>query len=274
MERAGKRPDTAALQKEELAAALKNREFCVCYQPQVEMDTGNIVGAEALVRWKRPGSGLLLPGSFIPELEQNGLMPLLDVEVLRIVCADIREAGEAGVCLGPVSVNLSRLYAGRYEGHRTCALCLDDMGVRQQAESSALLFELTETAEGGEGEHAIREFAGQLRENGFQIAMDDYGMGRSTLKMLHQIPFDILKLDRYFVSCIGGERAEKILKSTISMAGELGLKVVAEGVETEEQAAFLLENGCRLAQGYYYSGPLDRDAYIRYRREGRTGAAS
>ena len=254
--------------REELAEALERGEFHVWYQPQVEMETGRIAGAEALVRWHSPVHGLLLPGQFIPALEDRGLMPLLDGEVLRIVCIDMQEAEKRGVCLGPVSVNLTRLHAGltvRAGGvEDACAA----MGLR----TDRLLFELTETADPEGSERQMRDFAGRLRAKGFRIAMDDYGMGTSTLKTLHQIAFDILKLDRYFVSRIGEEKAEKILSSTIAMANGLGMEVVAEGVERREQTAFLLEHGCRMAQGYYYAPPLTKERYIRYRAEGKRAA--
>lgn len=240
----------------EITDALGNREFCVWYQPQVDMQTGEIAGAEALVRWNRPGRGMILPGEFIPEMERHGLMPLLDQEVLRIVCEDMREAKRAGISFGPVSVNLSRLYAEHYR-----TVC----GEKREE----LRFEFTETDRSRDGDRELREFADMLREKGFRIAMDDYGMGSSTLKMLHQIPFDILKLDRYFVSRIGEEKGETILRSTIAMARELGMEIVAEGVERRAQVRFLLEHGCRLAQGYYYSEPLGKEAYLSFRKQGK-----
>ena len=240
-------------EKELLAAALDNREFCVWYQPQVDMETGKIVGAEALVRWQRPGKGLILPGRFIPALEENGLMPLLDCEVLRMVCEDIREAREGGIDPGWVSVNLSQFHAGHCSGEMV----------------DRLWFELTETASSPEGSGEMLDFARRLQEQGFQIAMDDYGTGNSTLKLLHQIPFDILKMDRYFVSRIGEKKSETILKSTINLAKSLGMKVVAEGVETREQMEFLLGHGCRLGQGYYFSRPLEKETYFACQKEGR-----
>lgn len=250
-------------EKELLAAALDNREFCVWYQPQVDMETGKIVGAEALVRWQRPGKGLILPGRFIPALEENGLMPLLDCEVLRIVCRDIREAREGEIDPGWVSVNLSQLHAGHYSGEMV------GRRAREAVARDRLRFELTETAPRPEGSGEMLDFARRLQEQGFQIAMDDYGTGNSTLKLLHQIPFDILKLDRYFVSRIGAKKSETILKSTISLAKSLGMKVVAEGVETREQMEFLLEHGCRLGQGYYFSRPLEKETYFACQKEGR-----
>ena len=250
-------------EKELLAAALDNREFCVWYQPQVDMDTGKIVGAEALVRWQRPGKGLILPGRFIPALEENGLLPLLDCEVLRIVCRDIREAREGGIDPGWVSVNLSQLHAGHYSGEMV------GRRAREAVARDRLRFELTETAPSPEGSGEMLDFARRLQEQGFQIAMDDYGTGNSTLKLLHQIPFDILKLDRYFVSRIGAKKSETILKSTINLAKNLGMKVVAEGVETREQMEFLLGHGCRLGQGYYFSRPLEKETYFACQKEGR-----
>ena len=237
-------------EKELLAAALDNREFCVWYQPQVDMETGKIVGAEALVRWQRPGKGLILPGRFIPALEENGLMPLLDCEVLRIVCRDIREAREGGIDPGWVSVNLSQFHAGHCSGEMV----------------DRLRFELTETAPSPEGSGEMLDFARRLQEQGFQIAMDDFGTGNSSLKVLQESHFDILKLDRYFVARIGDPKAEIILASTIAMAGDLGLEVVAEGVETEEQIRFLLGHQCHLAQGYYYSRPLTKEQYIKWQK--------
>ena len=233
--------------------AARNREYQVWYQPQVDMGTGEIFGAEALVRWRHPQKGLLLPGHFIPALEKNGLMQLLDREVLRIVRRDAGEAKKAGIPSGPISVNLSTFCAG----------------TKGLAGEEDLLFEITETAKEEEENREIWRFAKQLREEGFRIAMDDYGMGRSTLKMLCQVPFDILKLDRYFISRIGEEKGETILKSTIALAKDLGMEIVAEGLESREQIAFLLRHGCRLGQGYYYARPLEKDRYFQFRAEGK-----
>ena len=236
-----------------VSEAVRNREYQVWYQPQVDMGTGEIFGAEALVRWRHPQKGLLLPGNFIPALEKNGLMPLLDREVLRIVRRDAGEAKKAGIPAGPISVNLSTFCAG----------------TKGLAGEEDLLFEITETAKEEEENREIWRFAKQLREEGFRIAMDDYGMGRSTLKMLCQVPFDILKLDRYFISRIGEEKGETILKSTIALAKDLGMEIVAEGLESREQIAFLLRHGCRLGQGYYYARPLEKDRYFQFRAEGK-----
>lgn len=241
--------------------ALKNREFCVWYQPQIDMRNGFPRGAEALVRWKRADGGYEEPGRFVPALEQMGLMERLDEEVLRMVCRDIREGKRGGYSLGTVSVNLSRIHAKR----AGTADRLKEMVERYGVDRHDVSFEITETAEIAAADIVMTEFAGCLQDNGFRIAMDDYGMGGSTLRLLQENCFDILKLDRHFVSRIGDPRTDIILDSTIAMAGRLGLEVVAEGVETLEQSHFLLRHKCYLGQGYYYCRPLDRKRFVRWK---------
>lgn len=246
--------------EQEFQVAIKNREFHVWYQPQLDMRTGKHCGAEALIRWQREDGRWMQPAVFVPLLEHLGLMAVLDEEVLRNVCRDISQTRKQGIDLGPVSVNLSRLQAGRRGIAEKLKKIIDEYHVTRKE----LLFEITETADGGE--HGLPGFVEQLREHGFQIAMDDFGIGNSSLKVLQDIRFDILKLDRYFVKRIGDPKAEIILASTIAMAEDLGLEVVAEGVEKEEQIHFLLDHRCHLAQGYYYSRPLPREQYIRWQQ--------
>lgn len=241
--------------------ALKNREFHVWYQPQVDMRTGAPRGAEALVRWQRPDKGPVPPDEFIPFLEKAGLTALLDTEVMRIVCQDISEAKQRQIPFGPVSVNLSRLHAGRRETPEWFRKITEQYGVTRKD----LSFEITETATEENGGEGIIQLADDLQRDGYRVAMDDYGTGCSTLKLLQEIHFDILKLDRHFVSRIGDPRADIILASTITMAEGLGLEVVAEGVETAEQIRFLVEHQCYFGQGYYYSRPLPKEQYIRWR---------
>ena len=247
--------------------ALKEKRFQVWYQPQVDMRTERPKGAEALVRWQKEDGTFLAPDRFVPALEKLGLTALLDEEVMRIVCRDICEAREKGLPFGPVSVNLSRLHAGRPEITER----FQEITGRHGVGKSELSFEITETLaeeinRGDSGDDEMLRFVGELQGDGYRIAMDDYGMGSSTLKLLQEVRFDILKLDRYFVSRIGDPKADIILASTIGMAAALGMEVVAEGVETEEQIRFLLEHKCRFGQGYYYSRPLPKEQYIRWRR--------
>ncbi len=247
--------------EERFREALKNKDLHVWYQPQVDMRTGDPKGAEALVRWQKQDGGLILPGFFVPFLERLELTVLLDTEVMRIVCRDICEARERGIPFGPVSVNLSGQNAGRTEIQEQLCRITEQYGITQKE----LAFEITETV-AEDDEEKMQRFADDLREDGYRIAMDDYGMGNSTLKLLQEIHFDILKLDRHFVSRIGDPRADIILASTIGMAEKLKLEVVAEGVETEEQIRFLVEHQCHFGQGYYYSEPLPKDRYIRWRK--------
>ena len=246
--------------EQEFQVAIKNREFHVWYQPQLDMRTGKHCGAEALVRWQREDGRWMQPAVFVPLLEHLGLMAVLDEEVLRNVCRDISQTRKQGIDLGPVSVNLSRLQAGRRGIAEKLKKIIDEYHVTRKE----LLFEITETADGAED--GLPGLVEQLREKGFQIAMDDFGTGNSSLKVLQESHFDILKLDRYFVARIGDPKAEIILASTIAMAGDLGLEVVAEGVETEEQIRFLLGHQCHLAQGYYYSRPLTKEQYIKWQK--------
>lgn len=242
--------------------ALKGGKIQVWYQPQVDMRTGRPRGAEALARWKKEDGTYVMPSLFVPEFERAGLMTILDEKVLGIVCRDLRDARREEIPFAPVSINLSRLHAGRLE----IAERFKDITEQYGADQKELSFEITETAAKDIGDSDMAQLAGYLHGGGYRIAVDDYGMGCSTLKLLQEISFDILKIDRYFVSRIGDPKADVILASTIRMAKELGMDIVAEGVETEEQICFLLEHRCRYGQGYYYSEPLPKEQYIRWRQ--------
>ena len=240
--------------------ALQNGEFRVWYQPQVDLCTGELHGAEALVRWQRNGA-LLPPSQFLPDLERSGRIVELDELVLRTVCADVRRAEEQGVRMGVVSVNLSRMHLGRPDA----ASRIGRTARREGAKPEDIVFELTESVRGSDTPQPLME---DLRQMGFAISLDDYGTGFSTLKSLAGTEFDILKLDRFFVSRIGEPRADAIVRSTLLLAGSLGASVVAEGVETPEQARFLTESGCRTAQGFYFHRPMPLDEYLRHAAEG------
>lgn len=232
--------------------ALENQEFHVWYQPQVDLRSARICGAEALVRWQRADGTTVPPDGFIPDLERNGLILRLDQEVVEIVCRDLAEAKSRGIHPGPVSVNLSGLHQDR--GGIVEKVC--KTGREYGVDGRDLCFELTETAPCLYKGDCVSRLVRGLQEAGFQVSMDDYGTGCSTLMMLAETEFDILKLDRHFISRIGEPRTDIILESTILLARRLGMEVVAEGVESERQADFLREKGCFTAQGYYYFRPL------------------
>lgn len=244
--------------------ALRREEFLVWYQPKYDMRTGRICGAEALVRWQNRNGELIPPDRFIPVFESTGQIIELDTEVLRLVCRDLGKAGRRQIPVGNVSVNLSRLHVIRTGiAERICQIVRE---ARIPAER--LSFEITESATEEEGREELANLVHTLQEMGFRVQMDDYGTGSSTLRSLADIRFDVLKLDRSFVKLAGDPRMDVILTSTIHMAEDLGMEVVAEGVETRNQVEFLLANGCRVAQGYYFSRPLPREEYFRRVKEG------
>lgn len=244
--------------------ALRREEFLVWYQPKYDMRTGRICGAEALVRWQNQNGEMIPPDRFIPVFESTGQIVELDTEVLRLVCRDLGKAGRRQIPVGNVSVNLSRMHVLRTG--ITEEICRIVREARIPADR--LSFEITESAMEGEDGGELAKLVHTLQKLGFRVHMDDYGTGSSTLRSLADIRFDVLKLDRSFVKLAGDPRIDVILTSTIHMAEELGMEVVAEGVETRKQAEFLLANGCCVAQGYYFSRPLPREEYFRRVKEG------
>lgn len=241
----------------DLEAAMRNRELEVWYQPQVRLDNGALAGAEALVRWRRQGR-VLPPSAFVPALEADGRIVALDEAVLGLVCADLAKARQSGLSLGPVSVNLSRRQLGRTGAADRLAGMVRRYGVPPQN----LVFELTESALCCDDRSLLEALPGRLRTLGFATSLDDFGMGFSSLKLLADHSFDILKLDRYFVGRIGESRAEAILSAVMDLGRQLGAGVIAEGVETPEQAAFLRARGCPAAQGYLFYKPMPRAEFF------------
>lgn len=250
----------------DLEAAVRNRELEVWYQPQVRLDNGAPAGAEALVRW-RQGGALLPPAAFVPALEADGRIVALDEAVLELVCADLALARRTGLQTGPVSVNLSRRQLGRTGAADRLAGVVRRYGVPPQD----LVFELTESAFCCDDRALLEALPGRLQALGFATSLDDFGMGFSSLKLLADHPFDILKLDRYFVGRIGEPRAEAILSAVMELARRLGAGVIAEGVETPEQTAFLRAGGCPAAQGYLFYRPMPRADFFALAAEGGRG---
>lgn len=246
------------------AEAIKKSEFQVWYQPKFNMHTGRIIGAEALIRWRHQNGEMASPASFIPVFENTGQIVELDEEVLKIVCRDICEAREKRIDIGNVSMNLSKLHIAR----PGIAEKIWKMTQQCKIGSDKLSFEITESAVEGKGRRELVELVSRIQDMGFQVNMDDYGTGSSTLRSLADTHFDVLKLDRSFISLIGAPRTDIILTSTIHLAECLGMEIVAEGVETEEQVAFLLRNGCSVAQGYYFSKPLSKEEFFSRLKEG------
>jgi diguanylate cyclase (GGDEF)-like protein/PAS domain S-box-containing protein len=235
----------------QLRYALERQELLLHYQPKVNLKTGAIVGVEALIRWQHPLRGLLLPGQFLTIAEDTGMIIAIGQWVLREACRQTREWLDAGIPAVPVSVNISSLEfrSGQFLDHVELALketCLDPR---------YLELELTETVLMQHAE-STTYMLGRLKAIGVRLTVDDFGTGYSSLSYLTRFPIDSLKLDQSFVhNIITGSNDAIVISSVISMAKSLKQSVIAEGVETTEELAFLQAHGCDEGQGYYFSRP-------------------
>ena len=241
-----------------LRRALEGGELEVHFQPQLELASGRIVGAEALVRWRHPEQGLVPPGRFIPVAEDTGLILPIGEHVLEVACRSARQWQAAGHCLQRMAVNVSAVQVQRQD--------LPGLLERIVAETdfwpACLEVEVTEATFMRETERAT-EALGALRAMGVETAIDDFGTGFSSLGYLKQLPVDTLKIDKSFVGDVPGDANDAaIVRTIIAMGRSLGLQVVAEGVETEAQAEFLRSEGCALGQGFLYSRPVPADDFL------------
>jgi PAS domain S-box-containing protein/diguanylate cyclase (GGDEF)-like protein len=246
-----------------LRRALERGELVLHYQPQVDLCSGRITGAEALLRWCHPQRGLLSPGAFIGLAEETGLVLPIGDWVLKAACAQLKEWRDAGLPLVPVSVNLSAHQFGD-QIVATVARVLAEYGIEPQL----LELELTESASMADADKSCALLA-QLKAMGIRLAIDDFGTGYSNLNYLKRFTVDKLKLDQSFVADImdGGED-QAIPRAVIAMAHGLRLTVVAEGVESAGQLALLAEQGCDAMQGYYFSKPVPAEEFGRMLRDG------
>ncbi len=235
-----------------LPVAMKNREIQVFYQPQVRFDTRDIVGAEALCRWNHPKHGWIPPSEFIPVLEEAGLIYNLDSFIWERVCEDLKRWNDKGMhhC---VSVNLSRCDI------RDCKDITEhfcNLIKKYHLSLDQLRIEITETAYVEDSELLINTTK-KLKENGFKVEMDDFGSGYSSLNMLKEVPVERIKLDLKFLTDTGDKKKGRIIVShMIQMGRALEMELIAEGVETAEQAQFLHDLGCYEMQGYYFHKPM------------------
>jgi diguanylate cyclase (GGDEF)-like protein/PAS domain S-box-containing protein len=242
----------------QLRYALERHELLLQYQPKVNLKTGAIVGVEALLRWQHPERGLLLPGQFLTIAEDTGMIIAIGQWVLREACRQTREWLDAGLLVVPVAVNISSLEfrSEQFLDHVQAALkdtCLDPR---------YLELELTETVLMRHTE-STTYMLGRLKAIGVRLAVDDFGTGYSSLSYLTRFPIDSLKLDQSFVrNIITGSNDAIVISSVISMAKSLKQSVIAEGVETLEQVAFLQAHGCDEGQGYYFSRPAAAQQFV------------
>jgi len=241
-----------------MVSALEEKQFVLYYQPQFNHSTGKIIGAEALVRWMHPEKGMISPGVFIPIFEKNGFITKLDLYVFEQVCVFVRNCMDKGLPLVPVSSNFSRYDIFQPD----FVSSLEKIRQKYEVPTRLLRVEITESAIVGGSEHA-NEIVRQLHECGYIVEMDDFGSGYSSLNVLKDIELDLIKLDMMFlVEKSDSNRGGMILSSVVRMAKWLGLPVIAEGVETIEQADFLKSIGCEYIQGYFYSRPLPENQYV------------
>ncbi|MGL5832267.1 MAG: two-component system response regulator [Waterburya sp.] len=239
-----------------LRAALEHQDFVLYYQPIVSLETSKLVGFEALVRWQHPQKGLIAPGEFIAIAEDTGLIIPIGEWVLHRACQQLytwqSELPEADTL--HISVNLSSKQIKQFDFVDKLSQILADTGLQ----GSSLKLELTETMLMDQGEKTI-ELLTQIKQQQVQLSIDDFGTGYSSLSYLHRFPVDTLKIDRSFVSQITAEGNNcEIVKTIVTLAHSLGMKAIAEGVETSHQVTHLTNLGCEAAQGYYFAKPLNQ----------------
>lgn len=244
----------------ELQEGIAKEQFKVYYQPVIDTKTGKIASAEALIRWIHPDKGFISPALFIPALEENGHISELDFYVLKKVWQFINDRCENNKFVVPISVNLS--WMDFYDEIMMEKILKEMDRFRENGREHMARFEITETSYA-----AIREnrsgILESLRIKNAKILLDDFGSGFSSFGMLQDYDFDILKIDMSFIRKIGeNPKTKSIVHSIIGMAHEIGIKTVAEGVETEEQVSFLRQSGCDYIQGYYYSKPLPEEEFV------------
>jgi diguanylate cyclase (GGDEF)-like protein/PAS domain S-box-containing protein len=235
-----------------LRGALDRDEFVLHFQPKIQLESGRICGFEALLRWQPPGEALVSPADFIPLLEETGLITPVGEWVVAAACRQILAWRTAGLAPVPVAINLS----ARQLRHAGFSGLVATMLARYAIEPTLLQVEITESSLMENPEEAQIALA-ELKALGVTLAIDDFGTGYSSLAYLKRFPFDTLKIDRSFVRDIPGDPDDTMIARTIiALAHSLGLEVVAEGVETDEQLAFLIANRCDQAQGYLFARPL------------------
>lgn len=251
--------------KRAVKQALKNDEFIPYYQPKVDINSGALVGGEALVRWKTREGKFIYPSEFIPMCEQTGLIVEVDMVMYEKVLKFLKSFLEQGLECVPISVNFSRLHL--LDGDFLSKI------VKKQLEygvpAHLIEIELTESAI-FDNIDTIYAFTRKMHANGFAIAMDDFGSGYSSLNMLKDIPIDVLKIDKGFLSDASDNNRRNIIFSSIAdMARKLNIKVVVEGVEHLENVHLMRECGCSIAQGYYFAKPMDEERFRKVFKEGR-----
>jgi EAL domain-containing protein (putative c-di-GMP-specific phosphodiesterase class I) len=252
----------------DLRRAIERGEFRVEYQPIIDLETGEAVGSEALVRWEHPRRGMISPMWFIPTAERSGQVTAIDLWVLRQACAQVRAWNEKLEGKKPVrvAVNLSRTDLDREDIVDDVRRALEEFDV----DPASIVLEVTESALSTDLDASIERLHA-LKETGVRIAIDDFGTGYSSLASLQRLPVDILKIDKSFVDALQGSTGdEEVVAAIVRIARVRNLQTVAEGVETWAQAQRLRRIGCELGQGYYFARPLAAEAAWRVIEDSRS----
>lgn len=249
----------------DLHNALERHEFVLHYQPRVDLESGEIVGMEALIRWQHPELGMVPPGRFIGIAEENGLIVPIGAWVIRTACVQNKAWQDAGLRNLRMSVNLSARQFAQRDLVQSIAAVLEETGLAPDC----LEIELTESLVMADVDRAIGILR-ELKALGVKMSIDDFGTGYSSLSYLKRFPIDVLKIDQSFVHDITVDPDDAaIVASIISLAHNLRLHVIAEGVETEAQLAYLQRHGCDQIQGYFFSPPVSTDAFEQMLRDGK-----
>ncbi len=254
--------------EENMQNAITEHQFMMYLQPKYSITRNKIIGAEALVRWRHPERGMIYPDQFIPIIEENGFIRNVDYYIWSRACRFIQKCEQQGLTPCPISVNVSRVHLK----DDACIRFLDEL-IRDSGISRNLLErEITETAD----DQQVSLKALQLKEEGFTLLMDDFGSGYSSLNILLETPFDVIKLDRKFMeNMMVSEKGRLILEHVVMMADKLDLGLLAEGVETREQVDLLRSIGCDQVQGYYYAKPMPEEEFFElFRKQQEEDTAS
>jgi diguanylate cyclase (GGDEF)-like protein len=244
----------------DLRSAFHSGALELHYQPQFEISSGNLSGAEALIRWTHPDKGVMSPSEFIPLAEESELIVEIGAWVIEQACEDLCGILDKGLHPGPMSINVSGRQLAQTRFKRAVMDPIRNFGIHP----GYIQLEVTETTVAQNRDTAVATLK-SLREEGVRVAIDDFGTGYSSLSYLQQMPFDVIKIDKSFIDGIGrGVASDNICRTIVKMAEQLGKKSIAEGVEKQSQLDFLRKSGCDHVQGFYYSKALPRREFLRF----------
>lgn len=239
------------LSEDAIRIGIQNKEFKAWFQPKYNAITKEVIGCEALARWYKPDGSVLPPYHFVPLSETVGIISEIDELIFEDVCYNLSQWLKQGLLCVPVSVNLSRAYLG----NPNYLARLQEIVQSYEIPNKYIHLEITESAI-TDNEQMLNQMIEKMHELGFTVLLDDFGVGYSSLTSINSLNFDVLKIDKSFVDSIGTQTGDCIVQYTIALGQNLGMGIVAEGVETQAQYEFLKQHGCQTIQGYYFSKPL------------------